>query len=60
MAPADTAHLTIEEFRQQERMTTCEAGRKVIEIIHVNEGFSSREITKLKEVFRRFDLDRWA
>lgn len=46
VAPVDSSHLTLEEFR------------KVIEIIHVNEGFSSREITKLKEVYRRFDLDR--
>lgn len=46
VAPVDSSHLTLEEFR------------RVIEIIHVNEGFSSREIMKLKEVFRRFDLDR--
>lgn len=46
VAPVDSSHLTLDEFR------------RVIEIIHVNEGFSSREIMKLKEVFRRFDLDR--
>lgn len=46
VAPVDSSHLTLEEFR------------RVIEIITVNEGFSSREIMKLKEVFRRFDLDR--
>eukprot|EP00438_Fugacium_kawagutii_P025205 Skav225050 [mRNA] locus=scaffold1570:89010:95680:- [translate_table: standard] len=46
VAPVDSSHLTLEEFR------------RVIDIIHVNEGFSSREIMKLKEVFRRFDLDR--
>lgn len=46
VAPVDSSHLTLEEFR------------KVVEIIHVNEGFSSREIIKLKEIFRRFDLDK--
>ncbi|CAE7224141.1 unnamed protein product [Symbiodinium sp. KB8] len=46
VAPADPGSITMEEFK------------RVIEIIHVNEGFSSREIIKLKEVFRKFDLDR--
>ncbi|CAJ1364417.1 unnamed protein product [Effrenium voratum] len=46
VAPLDSDHLTVEEFK------------RVVEIIHVNEGFSSREIMRLKEVFRKFDLDR--
>eukprot|EP00439_Symbiodinium_sp_Y106_P023981 s5031_g2.t3 len=39
VAPADPGSITMEEFK------------RVIEIIHVNEGFSSREIIKLKEGF---------
>ncbi|CAE7603843.1 unnamed protein product [Symbiodinium natans] len=46
VAPVDPGSITMDEFK------------RVIEIIHVNEGFSSREIIKLKEVFRKFDLDR--
>jgi len=46
VAPIDPSSITMDEFK------------RVIEIIHVNEGFSSREIVKLKEVFRKFDLDR--